>query len=194
MSALDARLRERLRREVRAIQRDLGVTTVYVTHDQEEALAVSDRLAVLRDGRVEQVGTPQAVYREPATRFVAEFVGENNVFDGAVVGDDCVAIDGADATVDVALPEGAAPGDRVAFCVRPETLTVGGGENELTGRVAASEFLGDAVRVALDWRGHEIVVRTDGVPDGGDLTVGFDAEAGFVLPEGRGGPGDDASD
>ncbi len=84
MSALDARLRERLRRQVKRIQSELGVTTVYVTHDQSEALAVSDRVAVLNRGRVEQVGTPREVYHRPATRFVAEFVGENNVFDGVV--------------------------------------------------------------------------------------------------------------
>ncbi|MFC4359715.1 ABC transporter ATP-binding protein [Halobium salinum] len=85
MSALDARLRERLRVQVKELQSDLGVTTVYVTHDQEEALAVSDRVAVLHDGRLEQVGTPRDVYRRPATRFVAEFVGDNNVFEGEVV-------------------------------------------------------------------------------------------------------------
>ncbi|ELZ87760.1 thiamine ABC transporter ATP-binding protein, partial [Haloferax elongans ATCC BAA-1513] len=84
MSALDARLRERLRRQVKRIQSELGVTTVYVTHDQSEALAVSDRVAVLNRGRVEQVGVPRDVYRRPRTRFVAEFVGENNVFDGVV--------------------------------------------------------------------------------------------------------------
>ena len=85
MSALDARLRERLRLQVKEIQSTLGITTLYVTHDQEEALAISDRVAVMNDGAVEQVGTPQAVYRRPETRFVAEFVGDNNVFEGRVV-------------------------------------------------------------------------------------------------------------
>jgi len=84
MSALDARLRERLRLQVKEIQSTLGITTLYVTHDQEEALAVSDRVAVMADGAVEQVGTPQAVYRRPDSRFVAEFVGDNNVFEGRV--------------------------------------------------------------------------------------------------------------
>jgi len=85
MSALDARLRERLRVQVRAIQSELGITTVYVTHDQEEALAISDRVAVMSGGTPEQVAPPRTVYREPATRFVAEFVGDNNVFTGRVV-------------------------------------------------------------------------------------------------------------
>jgi thiamine transport system ATP-binding protein len=82
MSALDARLRERLRLQIKEIQSTLGITTLYVTHDQEEALAVSDRVAVMSDGAVEQVGPPRAVYRRPETRFVAEFVGDNNVFEG----------------------------------------------------------------------------------------------------------------
>ncbi len=82
MSALDARLRESLRLQLKRIQSELAITTVYVTHDQEEALAISDRLAVMRDGELEQVGRPQEIYREPATRFVAEFVGDNNVLDG----------------------------------------------------------------------------------------------------------------
>ena len=84
MSALDARLRERLRVQVREIQREVGLTTVYVTHDQEEALSVSDRVAVVNDGRIEQVGAPRTLYDAPATRFVAEFLGDNNVVSGAV--------------------------------------------------------------------------------------------------------------
>jgi thiamine transport system ATP-binding protein len=85
LSALDARLRERLRVTVREIQRELGITTVYVTHDQAEALAISDRVAVLQNGRIEQVGTPESVYRAPASRFVASFVGDNNLFDAEVI-------------------------------------------------------------------------------------------------------------
>ena len=84
LSALDAQLREFLRRRIAEIQSDLGITTVYVTHDQEEALAISDRVAVMNDGRIEQVATPQDLYREPSTRFVAEFIGDNNVFEGSV--------------------------------------------------------------------------------------------------------------
>ncbi|MDZ7745037.1 MAG: ABC transporter ATP-binding protein [Halobacteriales archaeon] len=169
MSALDARLRQRLRREVRAIQRDLGVTTVYVTHDQAEALAVSDRVAVFSDGEVEQVGTPQAVYRQPETRFVAEFVGENNVFHGEVrdgrfqVGDETVSVD--------------APNGPTTVCVRPDALTVGDGDYSLTGTVANAEFLGSSVRVALSWQDRELTVQTDSVPEVGDrLTVAFDRD------------------
>jgi thiamine transport system ATP-binding protein len=181
MSALDARLRERLRREVRRIQGDLDVTTLYVTHDQAEALAVSDRVAVMNQGRVEQVGTPEEIYREPASRFVAEFVGENNVFDGTATD---AGLRVGDATFSV--PElDAAPGQSVTLCVRPESMRVGGATNTLTGRVAYAEFLGEAVRVGLEWQGREVVVRTDardGVPaEGSTLTVGFDPEAVVTL-------------
>jgi thiamine transport system ATP-binding protein len=177
MSALDARLRERLRREVRRIQRELGVTTLYVTHDQAEALAVSDRVAVMSDGRVEQVGTPQQVYREPATRFVAEFVGENNVFDG-VVRDGRVEVEGTTFRLD-------APDGPTTFCVRPEAMRVGAagdeGTNAVTAAVAYAEFLGESVRVGLSWQGRELVVRTDAVPEADELTVGFDPGDAVVV-------------
>jgi thiamine transport system ATP-binding protein len=173
MSALDARLRERLRREVRRIQQELGVTTLYVTHDQAEALAVSDRVAVMSAGRVEQVGTPQQVYREPASRFVAEFVGENNVFDGTVR-DGRVEVGGVTFRLD-------APDGPTTFCVRPEAMCVGGGTNTLTGRVEYAEFLGASVRVGLSWRGRALVVRTDSVPEADELTVGFDPADAVVV-------------
>ncbi|MXR40263.1 ATP-binding cassette domain-containing protein [Halobaculum sp. WSA2] len=151
MSALDARLRERLRVQVREIQRELGITTVYVTHDQEEALSVSDRVAVVDGGRIEQVGRPRELYDAPATRFVAEFLGDNNVFAGSVVagGDrvrDAAAArdDGGDPLrlrVDgggtLPLPsdvaEDARDGDRLVVCVRPERIRVhasGDGDRE----------------------------------------------------------------
>ncbi|WP_435196948.1 ABC transporter ATP-binding protein [Natronomonas sp. EA1] len=163
MSALDARLRERLRREVKRIQRELGVTTIYVTHDQSEALAVSDRVAVMNQGRVEQVGTPEEIYREPQSRFVAGFVGENNVFDREELGG-------------WTLP---AEGETVA--VRPEAFQVDGGENRLEGEITYTEFNGASTRVGLDWNGTEVVVYTDDPPSGAKLVVGFDPADAVVL-------------
>jgi thiamine transport system ATP-binding protein len=181
MSALDARLRERLRREVRRIQAELDVTTLYVTHDQAEALAVSDRVAVMNGGHVEQVGTPEEVYREPATRFVAEFVGENNVFDGTATAEGVEV-----GATTFALPDlDVVVGEPVTVCVRPESMQVGSGTNTLTGVVDYTEFLGEAVRIGLDWQGREVVVRTDavdGLPaEGDELTVGFDPAAVVTL-------------
>ncbi|WP_121820884.1 ABC transporter ATP-binding protein [Halostella salina] len=184
MSALDARLRERLRRQVKAIQSELGITTVYVTHDQAEALAISDRVAVLHDGRVEQVGTPEDVYRRPQRRFVAEFVGENNVFAGRVTGSDA-----AGTTVDVngrslrLPPVEASAGDTMTFCVRPAALSTEKVTNQLTATVRTAEFLGEAVRVHADWNGRELVVRLPDAPDGDAVTVGFDPADVHVLPD-----------
>jgi len=192
MSALDAKLRERLRVQVREIQRELGITTVYVTHDQEEALAVSDRVAVLNDGRVEQVAPPRTVYRRPATEFVATFVGDNNVFTGdvtAVRTDDDgrrladVAV--GDAAFAVALDADAAAasvtvGDRLTVCVRPERLAVDAGRNELTADVTSAEFLGETTRVHLDWAGREVLLRAEDPPEG-TVTVGFDPADAHVV-------------
>ncbi|MFC5971326.1 ABC transporter ATP-binding protein [Halomarina salina] len=205
MSALDARLRERLRREVRSIQRELGVTTVYVTHDQEEALAISDRVAVMHDGRVEQVGTPREVYDAPATRFAAAFVGENNLFDGEVV--ERVSTDGVTAAADgggserssfarvrldsldatVTVAHDGAVGEQVAFSVRPESFALDSGSgppptNRVEGRLRDTEFLGTATRLTLDCDGYTLVVRVgaDATPEG-RVAVSFPPEAARPL-------------
>ncbi|WP_181685137.1 ABC transporter ATP-binding protein [Halorhabdus salina] len=172
LSALDARLREQLRLEVREIQRELGITTIYVTHDQAEALAISDRIGVVNDGRIEQIGTPEDVYRNPATRFVAAFVGENNVFDARVDGDN------QSLTIDnerIDLPQSPPTRSDVTVCVRPEDIHLGSGEVTLSATVVHVEFLGDAYRVHCTWNGHSIRVRTQREPDGEDVTLGFDA-------------------
>ncbi|WP_226482211.1 ABC transporter ATP-binding protein [Natrinema amylolyticum] len=186
MSALDAQLRESLRRQVKRIQSELEITTVYVTHDQSEALAISDRLAVMNGGQVEQVGRPQEIYREPATRFVAEFVGDNNVFDGEVRSREgeyaTVAV--GDETFRLALPDGS---DRVTFCVRPGALSqaVADGRsaaaNRLTVSVETSEFLGETVRVNGRWNDNRIVLQLPVVPESDELTVGFAPDDAHVV-------------
>ncbi|WP_435551113.1 ABC transporter ATP-binding protein [Natrinema sp. CGMCC1.2065] len=181
MSALDAQLRESLRRQVKRIQSALAITTVYVTHDQAEALAISDRVAVMNGGRVEQVGRPQAIYREPATRFVAEFVGDNNVFEGTVRAreEDQARIDVGGETLAVsAVPPGA---DRVTVCVRPGALSRNVGTNRLPVTVETSEFLGETVRVHGRWNGTEMVLQLPAVPEADELTVGFDPDDAHVV-------------
>jgi len=188
MSALDARLRERLRVQVREIQSELSITTVYVTHDQEEALAISDRVAVMRGGTPEQIAPPRTVYREPATRFVAEFVGDNNVFAGRVTDVEdtsegsTAAVDVGGETLRVAVggPADVAVGDRLTFCVRPEYVRIDGGESRLAATVASAEFLGETTRVTLDWGGRDLVVRTRD-PLSGEVVVGFDPEDAHVI-------------
>jgi thiamine transport system ATP-binding protein len=180
LSALDARLRERLRVQVREIQRELDITTVYVTHDQAEALAISDRVAVVDDGRIQQVDRPEVVYREPETRFVAEFVGDNNVFDGEVTGLEppTARVDG----VEMPLPDDAvvSEGQQVTLSVRPEDVLVdpdGPGDDLalLEATVETAEFLGDAYRVHYDWRGRTLLVkaRGDAAPSG-SMRLGVD--------------------
>ena len=187
MSALDAQLRERLRVQLKTIQDELGITTIYVTHDQEEALAVSDRVAVMREGGVEQVGTPQEIYHTPETRFVADFVGDNNVFEGEVVesGSDSVSVAVGAERFRVATTDGApvpTEGERVVFCVRPEDLVRNGAENALTARVASSEFLGDRTRVHLRYQGRELLARTTGELRG-EVTLRFDPTDAHLVRE-----------
>ncbi len=187
MSALDARLRERLRVQVNEIQKELGITTVYVTHDQEEALAVSDRVAVMRDGTPEQVAKPREIYRRPETRFVAEFVGDNNVFAGTAVSVDdsgertLATVDAGAETFTVNVTEReVASGDEITFCVRPENLRIGAGVNATMATVASAEFLGETTRVHLEWQGRELLVRTRD-PLSGEVVVGFDPDSAHIV-------------
>ncbi|HKL28282.1 MAG TPA: ABC transporter ATP-binding protein [Natrialbaceae archaeon] len=194
MSALDARLRESLRRTVREIQQELDITTVYVTHDQAEALAVSDRVAVMNDGRIEQVGSPQDVYRRPNTEFVARFVGENNVFSGRVVETDAGDPDDTRVRVAIGDAEWLLPavepgvegqplreGDRVTFCVRPADLSPEEATNRLTVDVRYREFLGEVVRVHGEWNGRTVVVRLPDVLEDDRLALGFEPEDVHVV-------------
>ena len=188
MSALDARLRERLRREIKSIQAELDVTTVYVTHDQAEALAVSDRLAVLSAGAIEQVGAPQELYRRPKSRFVADFVGENNVFDGRVLGGAASGPSDAVQTVRVnddefAINVGSATSveSDVTFCVRPGAFSPSADRNRISGVVVDSEFLGETTRVRLLWNDRRIVVSLSEPPTEETLTVGFDPEDAWIV-------------
>jgi len=177
MSALDARLRERLRVQVKKIQSELDITTVYVTHDQSEALAISDRVAVLHAGRVEQVGTPEEVYREPASRFVAEFVGDNNVFDGTPVETKGCSVRVGDATFEVEKEVD----DATTVCVRPESLRFDCEHNRFGVRVESVEFLGDAYRAHCEWDGREVLVKTREEPPTGDAVLGFRPEDATLL-------------
>ena len=162
LSNLDARLRVEMRTEIRRLQRELGITTLYVTHDQEEALAISERLAVLADGRVQQVGLPWELYAQPRTAFVARFIGLSNAMDGTVVGHA-----GEDAVVEVGpwrltARAGVAAG-RVTAVFRPEAvgLLADGEErpgwNVCEGAVAGREYLGAVLRYGVRLAGGTVV-------------------------------------
>ncbi|WP_353634919.1 ABC transporter ATP-binding protein [Halobacterium sp. NMX12-1] len=178
MSALDARLREQLRVQVKEIQSELDITTVYVTHDQSEALAISDRVAVLNAGRVEQVGEPEEVYREPASRFVAEFVGDNNVFDG----ESPVETEGCSVRIgETDFDVGERTDGRTTVCVRPESLRFDCEQNRFAVRVESVEFLGDAYRAHCEWDGREVLVKTRDEPPAGEAVLGFEPEDATLL-------------
>src|SRR5207237_1817654 len=119
LSALDAKVRVQLREEIRRIQTQLGITTLYVTHDQEEALSVSDHVAVMYGGRIEQIGTPAEMYGAPATPFVAEFIGTMNRLESVVVEG---GVEHAGITLEVEAARGRPRGTRVLVLVRPETV------------------------------------------------------------------------
>src|SRR5713101_3436022 len=139
LGALDRKLRQQMQFELKELQKRLGVTLVFVTHDQEEALAMSDRIAVMNHGRVEQVGAPTEIYERPRTRFVADFIGEINLFDGQWSGSRFV-FNGGRA---LPAPVGNAGGDGT-LAVRPEKVAlVAGGEGVLSGRIETANFLGD---------------------------------------------------
>ena len=148
LSALDAKIRVRLRDDIRSIQRSLGITTIYVTHDQEEALSISDRVAVMRDGRIEQIGAPFEIYNAPGTSYVETFIGTLSVLSARVK-------DPATGTLLVAGQEivagrklDAAVGEELRLSLRPEALSLDGRErNCLRGRVVNVKFLGSIVRV-----------------------------------------------
>ncbi|MFT3989232.1 ABC transporter ATP-binding protein [Aestuariivirga sp.] len=154
LSALDANLREEMRIEIKTIQREVGITTLFVTHDQEEALAMSDVIVVMNHGVVEQMGSPEEVYNSPATRFVASFLGQSNLLDGTVTetapGRATVAVDGGP-KIEVAAPKSMKAGDKVTVIVRAQKITVGGtGGNVLPARIAATAYLGGTASYVLD--------------------------------------------
>ena len=154
LSNLDARLRESMRFELKRLQRELGLTAVYVTHDQAEALMLSSRIAVMHEGEVVQVGTPREVYLRPGSKFVAEFIGSTNIVSGVVrdaAGSD-VTIDTTDGTLRCHSPVRLGTGATVLASIRPECITLsaeqpvvnGGWTNRLRGRVLTRAFLGDS--------------------------------------------------
>ncbi|MEU7896358.1 ABC transporter ATP-binding protein [Nonomuraea sp. NPDC049152] len=155
LSALDAKVRVALREEIRRLQLDLGITTIFVTHDQEEALSVADRVAVLKSGRLEQCGTPAEVYDRPATPFVAEFVGTMNHLPGRVSGDQVTVLGQL-------LPiDGKADGTDVDVLIRPEAVLVAP-SGEGRAEVITASFRGASVRLRLSMEGGEVLADVPG--------------------------------
>jgi len=153
LSALDAKVRVSLREEIRSIQKKLGITTIFVTHDQEEALSISDRIVVMYGGKAEQVGTPFEIYNRPATKFVANFVGTLNVLEGTVTdaASGKVRVGDSDVVLKQSL-NGAKAGDTLSLALRPEAIALGkqqGRDATIGGEISEVNFLGSVIRVKV---------------------------------------------
>ncbi len=159
LSNLDAKLREETRIEIKRIQSELGVTTIYVTHDQMEAMAMSDRIMVMENGYVKQIGTPQEIYNRPLNRFVADFIGETNLIEATTmaIDDDEIQVKTKSGLVLTGRKQHSSPtlthmiGDNVFISIRPETINQGPGENTLTGTISFVEFTGISVNYIVDF-------------------------------------------
>ncbi|QYZ70023.1 ABC transporter ATP-binding protein [Neotabrizicola shimadae] len=173
LSALDAKIRVSLRAEIRAIQRQLGISTLFVTHDQEEAMAMSDRVVVMTGGKADQVGTPAEIYSRPATRFVAEFIGALNVLQGVVTDPANGQIDTAAGPVQLGRPVPRDRGAALALGIRPEGLRlVNGADPEgplFIGRLVSRDFLGPIIRLRAQTEGGTPLVVDCFNRDGADL-------------------------
>jgi iron(III) transport system ATP-binding protein len=157
LSNLDAKLRRRVREDIRALQRRLGITSVYVTHDQEEALAISDRVVVMNQGKIEQVGTPHELYTQPRTRFVADFIGSANFLAGRFDGRR-VEVGGYAFAHDQVMPAG-----EVTVMVRPEAVTFASdGAGGLAAKVVSSAYLGSSTEFVFDTPAGELYATMAG--------------------------------
>lgn len=196
LSNLDATLREGMRTELKRLQSELEITAVYVTHDQTEALAMSDVIAVIEKGRVQQFGSPQDIYFRPANEFVAGFIGHTNILRGKALGGapDAVTVElGAGVTIRCQADAAQKPGETVAVSIRPENITLAGlreaaaneNSNSLTGQVGSVSFLGNVLHYEI--RVGDQTMQVESNPDrrfepGSDVALSFAPRHGRVLP------------
>jgi spermidine/putrescine ABC transporter ATP-binding subunit len=201
LGALDRKLREHMQIELMKIQSRLGITVVYVTHDQEEALVMSNRVAVMADGVLQQVGSPEELYQRPANRFVADFVGETNIIDGQVVvaGSTVSALVAPGIEVHAQSNRPWAKGDDVCIVLRPECIRTGaaaqGCENRLEGIVERVIYIGDVSRFMVTLpSGQTLVVK---IQNGGEahaanvgerITLGWSAESSWLVAKSQADP------
>ncbi len=191
LGALDKQLREHMQFEIKHIHQQLGVTVVYVTHDQSEALTMSDRIAVFNDGRIQQLASPSVLYEEPDNAFVAQFIGENNRLNGTVK-----AIEGGRArvtledgsTVEALAVNCGRPGERTMLSIRPERVipNAGEGQNALPGKVLELIYLGDHIRCRMAVAGHDdFIVKVPNSHAHAALKVGVDTTVGWATEDCR---------
>ncbi|MDR9828964.1 putative 2-aminoethylphosphonate ABC transporter ATP-binding protein [Vibrio sp. FNV 38] len=180
LSALDAKVRVHLRDEICKLQRKLGITTIMVTHDQDEALSMADRIVVMNHGVIEQVGTPQEIYQKPATRFVAEFVGSMNFIETSVVSDSRIRIAESLLPIPTLSNHDIRQGDRFDLAVRPESIKFVENDNlSIPVKVVAIEFLGAFYRIDCVFQ-HDPCAKTVVIDVAVDIVQGLDIRNGDI--------------
>ena len=191
LSNLDAKLREQMRTEIRRIQQRLAITSVYVTHDQVEAMTLSDRIVVMNEGKIEQIGTPTEIYRRPQTRFVADFIGRANFVEGTVRDrrDGQLVLDVLGTTLTALAPEtGFGLGDPATLVVRPEMVEIDPPESQVEGIVRRATYLGNIIEYDVEVAGQLLALvehdprHTTIHPEGQRVSLSFLQDCLYVLP------------
>jgi putative spermidine/putrescine transport system ATP-binding protein len=196
LSALDKKMREEMKYWIKNIQKSVGITTIYVTHDQSEALTMSDRIAVMDQGRVLQIGTPVEIYEQPASRFIAEFIGESNLLDGTALNVDgavcSIDIDGTTVTGRLTQNNVAVQGQAVTLLVRPEMIRLhsldASEKPKLNGTVCEIIYQGSVVRYRIQVGHQYVMVEVANRPDlarldlDDDVEVYWNADSGVAIP------------
>ena len=180
LAALDLKLRKDMQIELKRIQQQVGITFIYVTHDQEEALTMSDTVVVMDKGTIQQIGTPEDIYNEPKNAFVADFIGESNIIDGIMVRDNCVKMYGREFKC---LDKGFAPKEPVDEVIRPEVIDfVEASEAHLFGTVTSVTFKGMQYDIIVDFKGFKWLIQTtDHSPEGNRIGIKLDPDSIHVM-------------
>ena len=180
LGALDLKLRKDMQRELKQIQQQVGITFIYVTHDQEEALTMSDTVVVMNKGEIQQIGTPVDIYNEPKNAFVADFIGESNIIDGVMVSDHVVKMYGREFKC---LDKGFSPNEPVDVVVRPEDIDiVPVDQGQITGTVTDVTFKGMQYDIIVDFQGFKWLIQTtDHSPVGAKIGVKIDPDGFHIM-------------
>ncbi len=180
LAALDLKLRKDMQIELKRIQQQVGITFIYVTHDQEEALTMSDTIVVMDKGSIQQIGTPEDIYNEPKNAFVADFIGESNIIDGIMLQDDLVQMYGKTFPC---LDGGFAPNEPVDVVIRPEDIDIVPVEQgQLTGTVTSVTFKGMQYDIIVDFKGFKWLIQTtDHSPVGSRIGIKIDPDGIHVM-------------
>jgi spermidine/putrescine transport system ATP-binding protein len=184
LAALDLKLRKDMQIELKRIQQQVGITFIYVTHDQEEALTMSDTIVVMDKGSIQQIGTPEDIYNEPKNAFVADFIGESNIIDGIMVKDNVVQMYGKKFPC---LDGGFEPNEAVDVVIRPEDIDIVPVEQgQLTGTVTSVTFKGMQYDIIVDFRGFKWLIQTtDHCPEGARIGIKIDPDGIHVMKKSK---------